>query len=263
MRAPIKPTQKMIEDHSVSHLPFRSWCVHCVRGRAKSVGHFAQKESEKENQQVPTISMDYGFFGTENESDHEHPVLILHDRESKERCSHPVPSKGIVHPYPAKAVVSFLNRLGYKKAILKSDQEPAIVALGRAVKNQWGGELLLEYSPKGESQSNGEIERTVQSIQGLARTLKDAIEENYQIELDSKSPLLAWLVEYCGTLLNLFHVAEDGLTAYHRLKGKPWRVELPAFGEVVNTKERRTLSYRVAGRAESTWGSKKAALKRS
>ena len=65
--------------------------------------------------------------------------------------------------------------LGYmecKRIVLKSDQEPSIVALGDAVKNGRHGEIVSEASPKSESKSNGEVERTVQSVHGLARTLK-------------------------------------------------------------------------------------------
>ena len=112
MRAPIKPTPEMIENHNVSHIPFRDWRVYCVRGQAKSCGHFAQKG--KENEQIPTISMDYGFFGSEGDggADSGHPILICKDRISKKRASIPVPSKGTQHPYPVKAVVKFLNGLG-------------------------------------------------------------------------------------------------------------------------------------------------------
>ena len=49
--------------------------------------------------------------------------------------------------------------MGYKIVILKSDQEPRIVALCDAVKNGWHGEVVPEASPIGESTSNGEVER--------------------------------------------------------------------------------------------------------
>ena len=95
--------------------------------------------------------------------------------------------------------------MGYKRIVLKSDQEPSIVALSDAVKNGWHVEIVPEASPKGESKSNGEVERAVQSVQGLARTLKDFMEQKSGIALESWSPLLAWLVEHCSNLLLLFH----------------------------------------------------------
>ena len=44
-----------------------------------------------------------------------------------------------------------LDFMGYKRVILKSDQEPSIAL--------WHGEIVPEASPKGESKSNGEVER--------------------------------------------------------------------------------------------------------
>ena len=29
----IKPSQKEVEEHERTHLPFRSWCEHCVKGK--------------------------------------------------------------------------------------------------------------------------------------------------------------------------------------------------------------------------------------
>ena len=29
------PTQEEVERHNVTHLPFRNWCPHCMKGRGK------------------------------------------------------------------------------------------------------------------------------------------------------------------------------------------------------------------------------------
>ena len=75
-----------------------------------------------------------------------------------------------------------------------SDQEPSIVALCDAVKNGWHSEIVPEASPKGESKSNGDVERAVQSVHGLARTLKDFLEQRSDITLESRSFLLGVLL---------------------------------------------------------------------
>ena len=167
-------------------------------------------------------------------------MLIVRDRKGKDIRSHPVPSKGVTHPCLASALMADLDFMGYKRVIPKSDQEPSIVALCDAVKNGWLGEIVPEASPKGESKSNGEVERAVQSVHGLARTLKDFLKQQSGIPLGSRSALLAWLVEHCSILLVLFHngVPHDGHTANMRLKGKPWRVEMPSLGECVDYRKR-------------------------
>ena len=214
--APVLPFEAEVEAHNVSQLPFRSWFCACVRGRGLSLGHCRVDAKTKEAEQIPTISVDCGFFGQPEYRAHDTlPVLIVRDRKSKGIWSHPVPSKGVVHPYPARGLMSDLDFTGYKRVILKSDQEPSIVALCDAVKNGWHGEVVPEASPKGESKSNGEVERAVQSVHGLARTLKDFLEQESGIAVEFRSPLLAWLVEQCSNLLLLFHKGEprDGHTA--------------------------------------------------
>ena len=52
--------------------------------------------------------------------------------------------------------------------------------------------------------------------------------------------MLAWLLERAGTLQTLYGKGDlqDRLTPYHRLKGKPWRIPLPHFGERVEYRRR-------------------------
>ena len=62
---PNKPSKKEIEEHRVTHWPFRSWCRHCVRGRAVSSPH-RRKTAEAEEfsrDRIPTISFDHCFMG--------------------------------------------------------------------------------------------------------------------------------------------------------------------------------------------------------
>ena len=157
--APNRPTPD--QSHNISHIPFRSWCPHCVRGRGRS---------------------------------HQHkrvPVLVARDRLSKAVFTHLVPSKGVEHYYPEAALIRDIKFLGYTELTLKSDQEPSILALGNAVKNTLSSmniECTLEASPKGDAHgmSNGEAESAVGITQGLARTLKDYVEHHIGQLIDPK-----------------------------------------------------------------------------
>ena len=52
----IAPTPKQVEEHNVTHLPFRSWCPYCVTGKAQDRPH---KKSENQNEkQIPEIVFD-------------------------------------------------------------------------------------------------------------------------------------------------------------------------------------------------------------
>ena len=122
--------------------------------------------------------------------------------------------------------MAFMEEVGcsHGDVVAKSDQESSIRALVEAVGQMKGikgsGRWIVEHSPVGSSQSNGIIERAVQSIEGQLRVIKLALEKRYKVELPVQHPLLAWAVEYAGVMLNRCEVGHDGRTAYERLKAK-------------------------------------------
>ena len=118
------------------------------------------------------------------------PILVVRDRWTRNIWAFAVPSKGTEHPYAGKAVLGALNKLGYRKMILKTDQEPAIKKLAQEIKNGCSSEIVLENSQKYVSQSNGEAERAVQSVQGMIRTLKEHVEHKARMKIPTTHPIL-------------------------------------------------------------------------
>ena len=73
------------------------------------------------------------------------------------------------------------------------------------VKAQFAGEILPEPVPiEGHEKSNGEVERVVGMIAAHARTLRESVEFYLKTKIPDNHPILAWLVDYCGTLITLF-----------------------------------------------------------
>ena len=72
--APYRPTKKELEEHCVCHWPFRSWCRHCVLGRAQGTPHRARGSADRQFSRSgpPTISMDHCFLGSAEEDETEH-----------------------------------------------------------------------------------------------------------------------------------------------------------------------------------------------
>ena len=198
---------------------------------------------------MPTISIDYFFFGDEANPATNLPVLVVKDRKSGAVFSHPVPSKGVDHPYGSTQLLKDLESTGYKRIALKGDQEASIQALIQQVKNGFTGEIVPDKAPvEGHEKSNGEVERAGQLVGGLARTLKEFLEIHSEAKLPANHPMVAWALVYAATLYTLFHrEKDDGMTAYQRLKGKPWKVPLPSWGESVEFR------LRGRGKMESRW----------
>ena len=64
---PVRPSKKKIEEHECSgHVPFKSWCKFCLRARGKSFAHTIV--GDKDEEAIPTVSIDYGFFGHAGET---------------------------------------------------------------------------------------------------------------------------------------------------------------------------------------------------
>lgn len=132
---PGSPSAEEVRKHSATHLPYRSWCKHCVNGRGITHPHLAHKHNIEE--EIPTVGIDYHYMGKEGEEG-TIPMLAIKDAHSKVVYDMVVTEKG-VNSYMVNRVVQSLDLLGHKRIILKSDQEPAIVALCNEVKLKWGG----------------------------------------------------------------------------------------------------------------------------
>ena len=74
---PYTPTRAAVYEHEVIHLPYRSWCRHCVHGRGVSSPHVKPNKMEKIGL---TISTDYCFMNGEEDDDPCLPgILIMWD----------------------------------------------------------------------------------------------------------------------------------------------------------------------------------------
>ena len=96
---PLQQAQHMIDNHNVSHLPFKEFVssLACARGRAKRTPYHTVSLEDNATECIVVICFDYGFFGTiddtSEEKKHVLPVLVGFGRKSKAIFSYPVPSK--------------------------------------------------------------------------------------------------------------------------------------------------------------------------
>ena len=61
---PRLPSRQEVQEHELTHIPYRSWCVHCVRGAGRSDAHRrrTRQDEEERDQHMTTWSIDYGFM---------------------------------------------------------------------------------------------------------------------------------------------------------------------------------------------------------
>ena len=145
-RQPTAPTKAELEDHLPLHLNYRSWCKHCVAGKARLAQHSAA-EAERERLGI-TMSADYAFMAAEEAEEGMMPTLVMYDDDKRSFWAIGVPQKGVTEPI-VKYCVGVIDQSGYQgeKITFKSDQEPSIVALKRAVSVARMGETVPIESP--------------------------------------------------------------------------------------------------------------------
>lgn len=250
VKDPGKPSGKEIEEHNATHLPYRSWCPICVRGRAVGIAHRKNREGRSESE-FPHIVFDYCFMGREEE-DETIAIQVMKDTRSKAWFAHVVPKKGIGHEHGVTMALEDILLMGYKKIILKCDNEPALKQVQHAVRDQREDETICENSPRGCSQSNGEAERAVRAVQEQVRVLMLALEGRIGIALPSNHPVVAWLVRHSADIMNRYSVGADGRTPYERIRGKVMRSEAVEFGELVHYKILRSKTGKQA-KMDSRW----------
>ena len=171
-------------------------------------------------------------------------MLVAKMRKVKAVMSTVVPRKSSGE-WAARRLMAWLREVGHAcgDIIVKSDNEPALTSLVDAWAKLRGvegvGKMIVEHSPVHSSQSNGVVERGIQAVQGMVRTLRSAVEGRWGIRLEVDHAVWPWLVEYAGYLLTRCEVSHDGKTPYERLKGKRARLQGMEFGEGILWKRRR------------------------
>ena len=228
-RDPGAPSAADVEEHCVSHIPFRPWCIVCVMGRGRNPAHTSVPA---EDRLVPSICCDYCFLKMSPNAE-SLTVLVCRDRDSKTLFCAVLPGKGGGHEWAVKQLLNFIKRMGHAKCIIKTDQETALVNLIEAVIKGREHATISEYSPVKESQSNGIAEKAVQSCEEMTRTIKIGLERRMNRKLPTEHPVMKWLVSHAGDTVTRFQVGTDGKTAYERLVGKKYKGEVVEFGAKV------------------------------
>ena len=184
MQNPRSPSREEREEHEKTHLPFRSWCRHCVRGRGAEEPHRRQTMLPE----IPEIHMDFMFL-TEEGEDQKWTVLVVKERLSRMLMGTAIPSKS-TGAFAARRVVAFLREIGceFVDINVRSDNEEAILHLVSEVGRMRasGGSQArynIETSPAYSSSSNGVVERGIRSVQEQTRVLRSALEERLGVSV--------------------------------------------------------------------------------
>ena len=95
------------------------------------------------------------------------------------------------------------SRLGWKRLLLRSDNERALLACLRAeAAGLEGVEVIEQASPEGDYAANGLAEVGVREVKAQTRVLKSHLEERLKRQLGWSEPLATWLVRHSANCLS-------------------------------------------------------------
>ncbi len=143
---PLKPTEKEVEDHNRTHMPYRNWCPHCIRAKGKDMDHRRVVGGERN---LPEYSFENCFPG--NELGYKLTVLVGRERTTGMNMAAVLPSKGSTGTFAADRVMELLVECGNQSGDIKTDQEAAIAYLVRNIVMERGDgkgcRTIVEESP--------------------------------------------------------------------------------------------------------------------
>ncbi|CAE7277504.1 GIP [Symbiodinium sp. CCMP2592] len=208
-RRPLPLEQKFVEEptaeqkrrHELSHVPYADWCPHCVKFRAKADKHVSSKPELRDDS---VCSFDFAYTGRSSPAEFEGAskdklvCLVIKDSHTGAMHAVPTPAKGgpVAFKYLVAEVCRFLNYCGHESVTIRSDGEPACLALQQGIKafrTKMGLRTHLEQTEPGDHQSNPS-EQAIDSIRQLAGCILDQFEERAQTTVGAMHPLhgYAW-----------------------------------------------------------------------
>ena len=254
--SPQRPSQKEVDEHNASHLPYRNWCPICVRARGREDAH---KRIETRMNGKPIIVMDYKSFGAnlEDEDDQSEQeklkAIVMRDQETGMVSSHLVESKGVKDTWVIEKLVEDIADWGHADIVLKTDGEPAIVALQGAIREKRTNTTVPVNPPAYNPQSNGVAERAVQEVSAQFRCLKLALESRLKVPIKTHWYVLNAMLEHACYLINRCLRGSDGKVPVGRLRGYESSRPIIEFGEQVWAKPMRTNAWVRKAPLESKW----------
>jgi len=257
---PVLPSQKEIDEHNVTHLPYRSWCPWCNMGRGVCTPHYSQNTEST----VPRVGLDY-FYLTQGEVKLRNELtedevktleeerndggvvkcLLVKCLESRNIFAYTIPVKGLDEDnFVVSLVVRAVQWLGHVRIIFKCDNEVSLKALVTASYNalrlkppeELEG-ISRENSTKYDSKSNGATESGVRSVRGLLRTIKLELENHIGKKIPVNHPIMSWMMEHVALLLSAIVKKDDGQTPWRKVRGRPFNQPMLGFGEAVMWKQ--------------------------
>ena len=158
------PTNREKQEHEDSgHAVYRSWCAACVEGKGVGAQHRIELLEEEERERTTAIVAVDGFFMAQENAD-TFPTLVCRDSRFGQTGATCCERKGPT-AYFISFFVGFIKDLGFRRIILKCDNEPSTTSLQDSVIHACAGvEVIPQGPPERDHMANGRVEMAVREV---------------------------------------------------------------------------------------------------
>ena len=161
-KPPPGPTTEKLDKHELTHVVFRSWCRHCVSGRARED---PDRRIATHEGRTPKVVLDWIFFKSYQELGVQWPVLVVYDLSTGAVMAMQSTKDSSVET--VAAVAQTLETWRNTDVVLHADGEPATKSLVRAIANARVHRTLPRHGPPYSHQSQGPVEACSQFYRGI------------------------------------------------------------------------------------------------
>ena len=262
-KVPKAPSDTDVQQHSITHMPYASWCKSCVAGRSVSDRCERVDRSGRDADGEVVLQFDYGFWSSRC-------FLVGVCSKTGKLLGRTVTRKGPAQD-AVKVVMNFVKDLGHVKTSMQCDAESALKALLSQVQMEMcrqsddaGGvrQVRVRTTNGHSSNSNGMAERAIRTVKGLVRTFVHDIQERLQEgvaptwKISVQDGILDYIVRHVVWLYNSFHIPRGiQKTPYERHTGRKYEKKAFRFLQPVQAlNDRLDARKAIAGRAiDGAW----------
>ena len=268
---PRQPSKAERDEHELTHAKFAPWCEFCIMGKGPAAAHRAVTVEDREPS-GPRFEFDFAhmkadgsFFDDGEEYEHSlifctHLVGVDCGNEKIFATSMDLKDGADSNQgrYNVESVVQWLRDGCYRRITIRTDGEPALVALMERVKTARPEDTVLQRTPTRSSQSLGAGERAVRTVKEQFKTLRFQLEVKAGMKLHPGLPIWAWIGRHAAWLYTRYHVRASGRTAYEEATDSSYKSEIAVFGETMyfeeaTSKTGQQQQHRHVKGADSAW----------
>ena len=219
--------------HEIHHMPYRSWCEYCVRGRGKESPHLSRYEQGND---IPVVQMDYAFLHETSDKEAKVTFLTMVDNSSGQMVAMAVQKKGHVK-FVESFLLKSLESFGVTgEMVLQTDEEtgPTDNTWQLREKRQSSSDKL----PRKAANQTRTLNEHTKSVEAMVRTMKEVIEDTAHNRLSATDNIASWMIRHAEFFQTRFSVGKDVKKPLKRRHHKYYTSQLLPFGSAVDVKVR-------------------------